>query len=101
MDYYYNIPTNFTDAGKLLGLFEIRNTVEAVILALPLLYVGFNFIPGSLTLKIVAAMTLAIPVGGFAMIGIYDDCMTRFIRIWWTWFRNRSNLLYRGELNER
>ena len=97
---YYNIPTNFTDSGKLLGLFEIRNTVEAVILALPLLYLGFVWVPGSITWKIVAGLTFAIPVSGFALIGIYDDCLTRFVRVWWTWFRNRKNLLYRGKMNE-
>ena len=98
---YYNIPTNFTDSGKLLGLFEIRNAMEAVILALPLLYLGFVHVPGSLTVKIIVGMTLAIPVGGFALLGIYDDCLTRFVRVWWTWLRNRKNLLYRGEADGR
>ena len=97
---YYNIPTNFTDAGKLLGLFEIRNAVEAVVLALPLLYAGFVYFPGDITWKIIAGLTLAIPAGGFAIIGINDDCLTRFIRIWWMWFWNRRNLLYRGEADE-
>ena len=32
-DYY--IPVNFTDAGKLAGMFPIRNTIEALLLALP------------------------------------------------------------------
>ena len=94
---YYSIPTNFTDAGKLLGLFEIRNTVEAVIIALPMLYAGFVWVPGTLTWKVIAGVTLAVPIGGFALIGIYDDCLTRFVRTWWTWLRNRKNLLYRGE----
>ena len=31
----YRIPANYTDAGRLFGLFPIRNTVEAVILAVP------------------------------------------------------------------
>ena len=26
----YHIPTNFTDAGRVMGLFELRNLVEAV-----------------------------------------------------------------------
>ena len=25
----YHIPTNFTDAGRVMGLFELRNLVEA------------------------------------------------------------------------
>ena len=34
----YHIPTNFTDAGRVMGLFELRNLVEAVLLTLPALY---------------------------------------------------------------
>ena len=33
----YHIPVNYTDAGKLFGLFEIRNVVEAVLIGLPVL----------------------------------------------------------------
>lgn len=29
----YYIPVNYTDAGKLFGLFEIRNAIESVVLA--------------------------------------------------------------------
>ena len=94
---YYNIPTNFTDNGKLFGLFEIRNAVEAVILALPLLYLGFAYAPFGLTGKVIVGITLAVSAGGFALIGIYDDCLTRFVYMWWKWLRNRKNLLYRGD----
>ena len=31
----YYIPVNYTDAGKLFGLFEIRNAIESVVLGLP------------------------------------------------------------------
>ena len=30
----YHIPVNFTDAGKLFGVFEIRNAVETVLLCI-------------------------------------------------------------------
>ena len=36
----YHIPVNYTDAGKLFGLFEIRNVVEAVLIGLPVLAAG-------------------------------------------------------------
>lgn len=36
-DTYY-IPVNFTNAGRILGLFEIRNLIEALLLCLPVLY---------------------------------------------------------------
>ena len=93
---YYNIPTNFTDNGKLFGLFEIRNAVEAVILSLPLLYFGVVCAPFGLTGKLIAGITLAVPAGGFALIGINDDCLTQFVHTWWAWLKNRKNLLYRG-----
>lgn len=31
----YFIPVNFTDAGRVLGLFELRNCIEAAVLVLP------------------------------------------------------------------
>ena len=96
---YYNIPTNFTDTGRLLGIFEIRNTVEAVLLALPLLYFGFTVAPFGLMGKLITGLTLAIPAGGFALIGINDDCLSRYVRVVWQWFQNRKNLLYRGDAN--
>ena len=36
MENEYIIPANYTDAGKLLGAFEIRNVIEALILCLPI-----------------------------------------------------------------
>ena len=93
----YFIPANFTDSGKLFGLFEIRNAVEAVILALPILYFAFVLTPASLTWKIIVSLTFAVPFGGFALIGIYDDCITRFIKSWFIWRKNRKILLYRGD----
>ena len=40
----YHIPTNFTDAGRVMGLFELRNLVEAVLLTLPALYLCIAFL---------------------------------------------------------
>lgn len=41
----YHIPTNFTDAGRVMGLFELRNLVEAILLTLPVLYLCIAFLP--------------------------------------------------------
>ena len=35
------IPTNFEDSGKLMGVFNIRNVVEAGVLSLPFIYLIF------------------------------------------------------------
>ena len=93
----YFIPANYTDSGKLFGLFEIRNAIEAVILSLPILYLAFVLTPADLTWKIISSLTFTVPKGGFALIGIYDDCLTRFIKSWFSWSRNRKILLYKGD----
>ena len=73
----YYIPTNFTDAGRVMGLFEIRNLIEAVLLTLPILYLCLAFVPLSMTPKIIVTLTVLVPVGGFGLIGISDDSLTR------------------------
>jgi len=78
----YYIPTNFTDAGRVMGLFEIRNTIEAVLLALPVLYLCIACLPLSLTPKIIATLTVLVPVGGFGLLGINDDSLTRWLSCW-------------------
>ena len=57
-DTYY-IPVNFTNAGRILGLFEIRNLIEALLLCLPVLYVCLTYLPFSLTPKIIVTILLA------------------------------------------
>ena len=39
------IPANFTDAGRLFGMFEIRNTGEAVFLCVPLAALLMRILP--------------------------------------------------------
>lgn len=92
------IPTNFEDSGKLMGLFNIRNVIEAGILSLPFIYLIFKLVPVSLTWKIIIAAIFVIPIGGFALIGINDDPLTVFVKNWWRWLRNRKILEYRGEV---
>ena len=73
-----------------MGLFELRNLVEAVILTVPALYLCIAFLPFGLTAKII--------VGGFGLIGISDDSMTRWLGYWWQWRRRRRIILFRGEV---
>ena len=94
----YYIPANFTDAGRVMGMFEIRNMIEAVLLSLPILYFCMVLIPWSLTPKIIATLTILVPVGGFGLIGISDDSLTRWLGCWWRWRRNRRKISYRGDV---
>lgn len=92
----YYIPANFTDAGKLFGLFEIRNGIEALVLAVPMFFLLFSRLPFSITTNLIITMVVVIPIGGFALIGINDDCLTRFIRIWFHWRERRCIILFKG-----
>ena len=94
----YHIPTNFTDAGRVMGLFELRNLVEAVILTIPALYLCKACLPLSLTAKVVITMVIVVPLGGFGLIGINDDSMTRWLGCWWRWRKKRRIILFRGEV---
>lgn len=96
----YPIPTNFTDAGRVMGLFELRNLVETVILTVPVLYLCIAFLPFALTTKIIVTLTVVVPLGGFGLIGINDDSMTRWLGSWWRWRRGRRIILFRGEVRK-
>lgn len=92
----YHIPANYTDAGKLFGIFEVRNGIEAMIVSVPLFFICFTYLPFTLTTNIIITMIVVIPIGGFALIGINDDCLTRFIRVWWNWLRQKGIITFRG-----
>lgn len=93
---YYFIPANFTDNGKILGMFPIRNLIEAVLFGLPVLLLTFKYLPLSLTWRIIASMTIVVPVSGFALIGIDDAPITSFLRVWHQWRKHRRIMEYRG-----
>ena len=52
----YYIPVNYTDAGKLFGLFEIRNAIESVVLGLPVLGLCTALLPFTITWKIIVTL---------------------------------------------
>ena len=58
----YHIPVNFTDAGKLFGVFEIRNAVETVLLCVPILFLCLALLPLTLMPKIIVTMAILVPV---------------------------------------
>ena len=93
----YHIPVNFTDAGRLFGMFEIRNAIETVLLTVPVLFVCIAYLPLELTPKVVVTMILVVPLGGFGLIGIRDDSLTGWLGVWWRGRMRRRLMLYRGE----
>ena len=95
----YYIPANYTDAGKILGVFELRNLIEAIILGVPLLFGCIAFLPLELTAKVIVTITLFVPVVGFALIGISDDSLSRYMKTRWHWKKRKRIITYRGEVN--
>jgi len=94
----FYIPTNFEDSGKLMGIFNMRNVVEAGIISLPLVYFIFKLVPLGFTWKIIIAAIFVIPAGGFALMGINDDPLSVFVKNFWHWLKNRKISEYRGDV---
>ena len=83
-----------------MGLFELRNLVEAVVLTIPVLYLCIAFLPFALSTKIMVTLVVIVPVGGFGLIGVNDDSMPRWLEDWWRWRRRRRIILFRGEVRK-
>ena len=95
----YFIPANFTDSGRVFGMFELRNCLEAVILAAPTLGICMLIarqLAVSLTIKLVISLCLLVPVCGFALIGIRDDSLSRFLSTYFRWRSHRRIILNKG-----
>lgn len=96
----YHIPTNFTDAGRVLGLFELRNVIEMALLTVPVVFLCImlsSYTPFSMTTKIIISLFLIVPVGGFSLIGIRDDSLFRFLQNYFSWRKHRRILTWRGD----
>ena len=87
---------NFTDSGKILGMFNLRNVAEAIILCLPLLLIITLISPFGLTGTLILATVFVVSVGGFALIGIHDYSLLTFVRLHRRWRKNKRILIYRG-----
>ena len=95
MDTVY-IPTNYTDAGKLLGAFALRHVAECAAICLPLAALVFLLCPLGLTGKIIVCAVLVVPAGGLALLGVQDNSLLTFARLYRRWRKNRRILIYRG-----
>lgn len=51
--------------------------------------------------KIIVTLTVLVPVGGFGLIGISDDSLTRWLGCWWRWRKGRRIITYRGECKKK
>lgn len=94
----YYIPANFTDAGRLFGMFEIRNGIEAILVGIPIIFLCM-YLPLELMNKIIVTLVILIPASGFALIGISDECLSRYLRARFRWKKNKRVLTYKGEID--
>ena len=94
------IPVNFTDAGRLFGMFEIRNTVEAVFLCMPLAALLMRVLPIPALARITVTSVVVVIVGGFALIGVGDTSLLNFLRLYIRFRKNRKIMTYRGKCHE-
>ena len=94
------IPANFTEAGRLFGMFEIRNTVEAVFLCVPLAALLMRVLPITALARITVTCIVVVIVGGFALIGVGDTSLLNFLRLYIRFRKNRKILTYRGKCHE-
>ena len=78
----------------------VRNVIETVLLAVPILYLCIALLPLSLMPKIIVTVIVVIMVGGFALTGIRDDSLTRWLKSWWGWRKRRRVMYYRGEVTK-
>lgn len=92
------IPVNFTDAGKLMGAFHIRNAIEAFVLTIPPTLLMLRFLPFSFTTKLMLSITLCVPIAGFALIGVNDDSLSQFLITWLRFRKKRRVITYRGSI---
>lgn len=90
------IPNNFTEAGKIFGMFEMRNVAEALMLCVPLVLLTVLLSPFGLTGTLIIATVIVVTVGGFALIGIQDYSLITFFRLHRRWRKSRRILTYRG-----
>lgn len=95
----YFIPANYTDAGRVFGFFEMRNCIEAAVLAAPTLLLCSllaRLTPFSATVKLILSLCLLVPVCGFALTGLRDDSLARFLAVYIRWRRRRRIALNKG-----
>ena len=90
------IPVNFTDAGRLFGLFEIRNAVEAVFICVPLAALLMRILPFGILWRIGIVSAVTVIAGGFALIGIGDMSLLEFLKQYIRFKRQAKILTYKG-----
>ena len=75
----YIIPHNYTDNGKILGIFEKQSFFLAFIWFALFTFLNFKFLPFSVDIKIFAEILVVIPPSLFILIGVGGDTLLDFL----------------------
>lgn len=96
----YTIPGNYTNSGKVLGLFDLRSMLEAVVVAALLI---FPVIRSGLAIemKIFISLALGLVLTFFVGSGIRGDSLTQFLGHVVRHIKNRRKLSYHPIMQER
>ncbi len=95
------IPTNYTDSGKLLGLFERRNVIEAVCLTLPVIFLIVLLSPFDINVNIIIGAVVLVPLCGFSLFGVRDHSLISYLLIYCRWRHSRRKITYRGRCRQK
>ena len=91
------IPTNYTDSGKLFGMFEKRNAIETVCLALPVIFLIVMLSPFSIRVNLIFGAVILVPLCGFSLFGIRDYSLISYLLIYCKWRKIAAKLHTREE----
>ena len=72
----YLIPSNYTDSGLFLGLFKLRNAIDAAVVFLLVVVPEFKYIHVGITAKVTIMAVTALPLIVFALLGISGDSLS-------------------------
>ena len=94
------IPTNYTDSGKLIGMFEKRNTIEAVCFTLPVILLITMLSPFPININLIIGAVVLVPLCGFSLFGVRDYSLLSYLLIYCKWRKKRRIITYKGSDNE-
>lgn len=96
----YTIPGNYTNSGKVLGMFDLRSMIEASIAAALLIFPVLRSGMG-LEMKIFISLSLGLMLTFFVGSGIRGDSLTQFAGHVFRHLKNRRKLSMRPVNRER
>lgn len=92
-DEVYIIPHNYTDNGKILGMFEKNAFILAAIWMFPVAIISF-YLPFNFQVKSICFMILAVPAI-FMVVGVGSDPFIDFVKFFYKF--NKLRKIYHYE----